>query len=57
MKRLCFLLVLIAGALAGCGDPAPSTPIAPDVPQPDASKFSQEDINKFKAKDQGQVPR
>ena len=55
MKRLFFLLV--AGLVVGCGDPAPSTLIAPDVPAPDTSKISQEEISRSKANGQGQVPR
>ncbi|MBN9500492.1 MAG: hypothetical protein BGO01_07780 [Armatimonadetes bacterium 55-13] len=37
----------VAALLTGCGDPAPSTPLAPDQPAPDTSKFSQADIDKF----------
>ena len=39
------LAVLIAAAIAGCGDPAPSTPLAPDQALPDTSKMSTEEIN------------
>ncbi|MGV3615546.1 MAG: hypothetical protein ACO1SV_09455 [Fimbriimonas sp.] len=54
MKRFWYLAGLVV--LAGCGDPAPSTPIAPDVPAPDASKFSQADIEKSKQGDAARGP-
>lgn len=46
----------LAAILCGCGDPAPSTPLAPDIPPPDTSKFSQEDINRFHEKDGARGP-
>jgi hypothetical protein len=56
MKKL-FIPLLAAGLLSGCGDPAPSTPLAPDIPPPDTSKISQADIDNFHQKehDQGSV--
>ena len=48
MKRLIVpILVLAAGVLVGCGDPAPSVPIAPDQKMPDTSKMSPEEIQKL----------
>jgi len=49
MRRLLlpFIALVAAGLLSGCGDPPPSTPLAPDVPAPDTSKISQADIDKF----------
>jgi len=48
MRRVCTLIIatLAAGVLVGC-DPAPSTPLAPDKPMPDASKMSSQDIDKL----------
>ena len=46
MKRL-LILSLLAAFLVGCGDPAPSTPLAPDQAMPDTSKMSAEEIQKL----------
>ena len=50
------MVVLASLPLGGCGDPAPSTKLAPDVPTPDAGKFSQADIDKSKAAERLQGP-
>lgn len=47
MRRLLTLPFLAAAfLLGGCGDPAPSTPVAPDqAPLPDASKMTKEEVD------------
>lgn len=42
---LLLLIPFAAGLLSGCGDPAPSTKLAPDKPAPDASKMSPEQVD------------
>ena len=46
MRRLLSLgVALLCGALlSGCGDPAPSTTLAPDKPMGDASKLTAEQL-------------
>ena len=41
------LALLAAGLLAGCGEPAPSVPLAPDKKLPDVSKMSPEESQKL----------
>jgi hypothetical protein len=45
MKRWTALLGV--ALIAGCGDPAPSTPIAPDKPPLDGSKMSKEELDRL----------
>ena len=49
------LALLAAGLLAGCGDPAPSTPVAPEQKLPDISKMSKEEQDEIfkKSRDGG----
>jgi hypothetical protein len=63
MRRLILpVLALVAGILVGCGDPAPSVPLAPDTKMPDTSKMSPEEIQKLHqagsagGSDRGQAP-
>ena len=53
MRRLDVLsfVVLAIGIVSGCGDPPPSTTLAPDKPMLDASKMSAADIAASKAKE------
>ena len=53
MKNLLTLsLALLAfGVISGCGDPPPSTTLAPDKPMPDPSAMSAKDIAADKAKE------
>lgn len=53
MRKLPLLLTALvaAGILSGCGDPAPSTPLAPDQKPLDASKMSKDDVDKMLQKD------
>ena len=53
MKRLCILAlpILATGIVSGCGDPAPSTTLAPDKAMPDVSKMSDADIAKMRQQD------
>jgi hypothetical protein len=63
MRKLVFpIFALAIGVLAGCGDPAPSIPVAPDQKMPDTSKMSPEEIQKLHQEgsaggsDRGQTP-
>ncbi|CAN5609307.1 hypothetical protein BH11ARM2_BH11ARM2_19640 [soil metagenome] len=49
MKPTLFLAILIlaAGLLVGCGDPAPSTKLAPEQKLPDVSKMSPDQVDKM----------
>lgn len=40
-------LAVVGGVLTGCGDPPPSTPLAPEKPLPDTSKMTPEEIAKL----------
>lgn len=53
MKSALPLLLATASiaTLSGCGDPAPSTKIAPDQPPMSMSKMSPEDLKKIESQD------
>lgn len=53
MRKLCLfaLFPFAVGLVSGCGDPAPSTPLAPDKPMPDAKEMSAADVAASKAQD------
>ena len=44
IKRLA-ILALAAGYVAGCGDPPPSTTLAPEQKLPDVSKMSPDQVD------------
>lgn len=49
MKNLIIIsfVALLGGLVVGC-EPAPSTPLAPEVKLPDVNKMSSEDLAKLK---------
>jgi|GEM_PF-7072060 len=50
------LLALIAvTVLFGCGDPAPSTPLAPEQKMPDISKLPPDQVNKMLDKNNSSI--
>jgi|GEM_PF-4238010 len=56
MKTLLQVLVLggVVAALVGCGDPAPSTPVAPDLPKTGATSTPAADLSSAKAQEHQQ---